>query len=255
MPRDLEYRLLKAVQAVREGSSQAKAARAWTVSRTTLKRRLDGTVNRKQAHEHEQLLSNDQERFVNRWIEVEELAGRAPTYRLIREFASFLVPPENRVNAFGRRWLRGFLRRNQNIRAKNAAGRVYGASLAKRPNKAEVKQTSDTTWATIIEAITAEGRKLTPTVIQTGNTLQAQWFPPNIEDWAYDSTPSRWSNAEIALRWLRQIYLPETKPENDSEWRLLLTSHSTSRRGSFRPCKDVLSSKYKILRFVRYQRA
>lgn len=113
-----------------------------------------------------------------------------------------------------------------------AAGRVYGASLAKRPNKAEVKQTSDTTWATIIEAITAEGRKLTPTVIQTGNTLQAQWFPPNIEDWAYDSTPSRWSNAEIALRWLRQIYLPETKPENDSEWRLLVLDQTSTHQSA-----------------------
>jgi hypothetical protein len=51
--------------------------------------------------------------------------------------------------------------------------------------------------------------------------------------WQYDYSLTGWSNGDIALKWLQQIYLPETKPTNPSEWRLLVldehSSHVTTR--------------------------
>ncbi|KAL8402246.1 hypothetical protein RB596_008852 [Gaeumannomyces avenae] len=104
------------------------------------------------------------------------------------------------------------------------AGKVVGSALTKAT---EVKQSDCTTWATIIEAITAAGARLTPVVIFTGSSLQGQWFPAQIKPWKYDHTPTGWSNASIALRWLLEVYLPETKP-SDGSWRLLIIDEHTT---------------------------
>lgn len=105
--------------------------------------------------------------------------------------------------------------------------KVAGDALKKRT---ELKTSEDTTWASIIEAITADGHRLKPLVIFTGETIQAQWFPRTIADWAYEATPSGFSNADISVKWLQEIYLPETQPYRRG-WRLLLldglTSHAT----------------------------
>ncbi|RYP80769.1 hypothetical protein DL770_006089 [Monosporascus sp. CRB-9-2] len=98
-------------------------------------------------------------------------------------------------------------------------GRVIGTVLAKRGPR---KVPEATTWVTITEAITANGRRLTPVVIFTGFNLQGQWFPRCFPEWKYTTSKSGWSNAEIALEWLRKAYLPETKPSNPSDWRLLI---------------------------------
>ncbi|RYP47539.1 hypothetical protein DL768_006416 [Monosporascus sp. mg162] len=98
-------------------------------------------------------------------------------------------------------------------------GRVIGTVLTMRGPR---KVSEATAWVTIIEAITANGRRLTPVVIFTGLNLQGQWFPRYFPEWKYTASKSGWSNATIALEWLRKVYLPETKPSNPSDWRLLI---------------------------------
>ncbi|KAL8300776.1 hypothetical protein RB593_010230 [Gaeumannomyces tritici] len=104
------------------------------------------------------------------------------------------------------------------------AGRVVRSALTKA---AEVKESDCTTWVTILEAVTATGARLTPVVVFTGLTLQAQWFPDQFPAWKYDHTVTGWSNSEIALRWLCEVYLPETKP-SDNAWRLLVIDEHTT---------------------------
>jgi 4-hydroxybenzoate polyprenyltransferase len=71
-------------------------------------------------------------------------------------------------------------------------------------------------------------------VIFTGASLQGQWFPPGFRletefpDWRYDFSPTGWSNADIALKWLKEVYLVETKPKSTSEWRLLILDEHSS---------------------------
>ena len=114
------------------------------------------------------------------------------------------------------------------------AGTVIGSSLTRR---AYTTSSDATVWVTVIECGTAEGVRLSPTIIFTGASLQGQWFPTKAEleadfpAWKYDYSPTGWSNGQIALKWLKEVYLPQTKPEGD-EWRLLVldahSSHTTS---------------------------
>jgi len=100
-----------------------------------------------------------------------------------------------------------------------------------------VTSSESKTWVSVIEAATADGRRLTPAIVFEGATLQGQWYPKWLRnqaelcDWKYDHSPTGWSNGIIALKWLKEIYLPETKPLNPLEWRLLImdghTSHTT----------------------------
>ncbi|RYP40944.1 hypothetical protein DL769_011700 [Monosporascus sp. CRB-8-3] len=98
-------------------------------------------------------------------------------------------------------------------------GKVLGSALK---GHAELKKSEGTNWASILEAATSAGESLTSLVIFKGITLQGQWFPDIIPPWKYDSSPSGWSNARIALRWLREVYLPETKPPKATDGRILL---------------------------------
>lgn len=110
------------------------------------------------------------------------------------------------------------------------AGTVIGSSLTRR---AVVTASDDTTWVSVIECSTAEGKRLSPVVIFTGASLQGQWFPHNfrfeeeLPSWRYKYSATGWSNNEIAIDWFKHVYLLETKPANASDWRLLiLDEHS-----------------------------
>ena len=71
---------------------------------------------------------------------------------------------------------------------------------------------------TIVECIARDGRALFPLVIFGGKNVQQQWFKEemlhddNLKSWRFASSGSGWSSNEIALRWLREVFLPQTKP-------------------------------------------
>ena len=48
-------------------------------------------------------------------------------------------------------------------------------------NHAVITGPNNTTWVSIIEAVTAKGRRLTPVIIFTNATLQGQSFPPKLK--------------------------------------------------------------------------
>jgi hypothetical protein len=77
----------------------------------------------------------------------------------------------------------------------------------------------------IIECISAGGQTLPPLVIFAGKHVQQQWFPDAEEryaDWYFGASPKGWTNDDIAVRWLKGVFVPFTKPENPEEWRLLI---------------------------------
>jgi hypothetical protein len=97
--------------------------------------------------------------------------------------------------------------------------KVAGSSLTRR---AYTSGSDATSWVSIIQAIQADGSRLTPVVIFTGESLQEQWFPDEIRPWYYCCSTTGWSNSELALEWLDLVYLPETKPHDPNQWRILL---------------------------------
>ena len=87
-------------------------------------------------------------------------------------------------------------------------------------------------WSTYLEAITGDGRRLTPTMVLEGESLQKQWFPDEVPDWKYIYSQNGWSTAQIFHKWFTEVFLPETTPENRCDWRLLvldgLSTHTST---------------------------
>ena len=77
----------------------------------------------------------------------------------------------------------------------------------------------------MLECISATGRVLKPLVIFKGRSVQQQWFPDNIdflEDWNFTYSEKGWTNNQIALQWLRDVFIPEMAPKDPREQRLLI---------------------------------
>ena len=79
-------------------------------------------------------------------------------------------------------------------------GKVFGTALIK---KVYLITIDASTWVSIIECSTAEGKRLSLVVIFTGASLQGQWFPDYIDrklkGWKYDYSLTGWNNTRIAL--------------------------------------------------------
>jgi hypothetical protein len=107
---------------------------------------------------------------------------------------------------------------------------VVGSSTTKF---SYVRTPENREWVSIIEAISTTGSCVRPLVIFKGKSLQTTWFRPNnVPDWLYTSSANGWTSNDIGLRWLRDIFLPETKPVQIDDYRLLLVdghdSHVTT---------------------------
>ena len=109
---------------------------------------------------------------------------------------------------------------------------VVGASdlrqaYMKEPNKGK--------WMTFVECISAQGHALNPLVILNGKSIQQQWFPESLinetRGWHFAHSERGWTSNDYALEWLRRIFIPETKPQDPQQRRLLILdghgSHAT----------------------------
>lgn len=87
--------------------------------------------------------------------------------------------------------------------------------------KALLKSPESRTWATVIEAITATGKALTPAVIFKGKELQAQWFTDEIQelcpDWFVVTSEKGWTSDHLGHSWLEDVYIPQTAPADPSD--------------------------------------
>ncbi|EXK24631.1 hypothetical protein FOMG_18654 [Fusarium oxysporum f. sp. melonis 26406] len=100
---------------------------------------------------------------------------------------------------------------------------VIGSSDPRR--KAFLKGSQSRTWTTFIEAVTADGRLLKPGIIFKGKELQQQWFIDEfrkIADWYYITSDNGWMDNHIAVEWLKEVYLPQTQPADESDARLII---------------------------------
>lgn len=89
-------------------------------------------------------------------------------------------------------------------------------------------------WITVMVCVSADGRALPPLVIFAGASVQQQWLgqdPTRYEDWYFTTTTNGWTNTEVGLKWLREVFIPNSRPADPKEWRLLIldghNSHTT----------------------------
>lgn len=92
-----------------------------------------------------------------------------------------------------------------------------GLCVGRRETRVAIaKSPENRIWITIIECVTAAGQSLPPLVIYEGADVQQQWFPRDsrlyntISRWRFTTSPKGWTNNDIALHWLKEIYIPGT---------------------------------------------
>ena len=102
-----------------------------------------------------------------------------------------------------------------------------------RRGKPPQLQPGDREWVTAIEAINARGWYLPPMVIFKGKVHLSTWFettqlPP---DWAIALSDNGWTSNELGLKWLTEIFEPNTASKSIGKYRLLILdghgSHAT----------------------------
>ncbi|KAH7464599.1 hypothetical protein FOMA001_g17669 [Fusarium oxysporum f. sp. matthiolae] len=131
----------------------------------------------------------------------------------IREREYGWIKPENTVNVDEGGIMAGF----------GLDSLVVGSSDPRK--KAFLKGSQSRTWTSFIEAVTATGRLLKPGIIFKGKELQQQWFIDELKevaDWYYITSDNGWTDNHIAIEWLREVYLPQTQLEDESDARLII---------------------------------
>jgi DDE superfamily endonuclease len=64
-----------------------------------------------------------------------------------------------------------------------------------------IKCPQDREWVSIIEAISATGRRCRPLCIFKGKAVQTSWFvPENVPDFLYTTSENGWTSNDIGLR-------------------------------------------------------
>ena len=87
---------------------------------------------------------------------------------------------------------------------------------------------------TAVECISALGVVIKPLIIFKGASLWSHLTPPNPPEWHYDSNSSAWITNDLAIKWLLNTFLPNTKPANEGDWRLIIMdNHQSHCTGKF----------------------
>ena len=103
--------------------------------------------------------------------------------------------------------------------------RVLASSQKK---KAYVRSPENREWVSVIECVSATGRKLRCAVIFKGQSLQINWFPAkSVPGWLYTTSENGWTSNAIGVEWLRRIFIPETATEPGRYRLLVLDGHGS----------------------------
>jgi hypothetical protein len=109
-------------------------------------------------------------------------------------------------------------------------GLVVGSAEARSVIK---KDDGRRNWTTIIECVSATGQAVDPLIIFKGKDVQQQWFPKTEEDlklfesWHFRSSPKGWTSDEIALEWLKTIFVLKTRPARNDTRLLVVDGHGS----------------------------
>ncbi|XP_044723718.1 DDE superfamily endonuclease domain-containing protein [Hirsutella rhossiliensis] len=216
------------IDVTKNGLSQYRAAQKYDIPQQSISDRLKGQVALADQIQPRQLLSKSQEARLVSWILRQESLGYAPSHSQIRACVEALMKQLNNERTVGRNWVSKFINRHPDIKNKRGDVRkltdlmllrlvrftgldslVVGSADPKR--KALLKGPQSRNWTSFIEAITADGRVLTPGIIFKGKELQKQWFLTEfgkIADWHYITSPNGWTDNHIAIEWLERSICP-----------------------------------------------
>ena len=90
-----------------------------------------------------------------------------------------------------------------------------------------VKVPGNCEWVTVVKTISAGGAKIRPLVIFKGQAPQTSWFSDDkVPDWIYTMSENGWTDNGIAINWLNNMFLPETRRDNNTQM-LVMDGHGS----------------------------
>ncbi|KAG6979719.1 hypothetical protein FocnCong_v010364 [Fusarium oxysporum f. sp. conglutinans] len=239
------------------GLSQNQARQKHGIPQPTLSDRLRGVLPKSEVTHPAQLLSKSQESRLVAWILRQVALGYAPSHNQVRATVTVLLRQHGREKPIGVHWLARFMKRHPSIKTK--IGKLQEASRFNcftptavnwyfdireseygwiKPGDTVnvdeggimagfgfLKCSQSRAWTSFIEAVTATGHLLKPGIIFKGKELQQQWFVDELKqvaDWHYITSENGRTDNHIAVEWLKEVYLPQTQPEDESDARLII---------------------------------
>ena len=105
--------------------------------------------------------------------------------------------------------------------------RVFSRRRYEKGGIKQLIQDGNREWITTIACICADGSSLSPALIYqaVSGKIQDTWlqdFDPTEHKTFFSSSPSGWTNNEIGLAWLKQVFDRETKAKARRSYRLLI---------------------------------
>jgi hypothetical protein len=105
--------------------------------------------------------------------------------------------------------------------------RVFSRRLYEKGKIKAHIQDSNREWITLLACICADRSHIEPSLIyqSASGSIQDSWlqaFDPNDHRVHFASSPSGWTNNELGLAWLKQVFDRSTKPKARRSYRLLI---------------------------------
>jgi hypothetical protein len=140
-------------------------------------------------------------------------------FELLRnKLGQYDIEPRNMYNMDEKGFLLGILTRSK---------RVFSRRLYEEGKVKEHIQDGSREWITLLACICADGSHLEPAIIyqSASGSIQDSWlqaFDPDDHRVRFASSPSGWTNNELGLAWLKQVFEPATKKKAGRSRRLLI---------------------------------
>ena len=156
-------------------------------------------------------------------------ADSAAKYKLYfklldNKIQQYKIEPRNMYNMDEKGFLLGVVTRSK---------RVFSRRLYEEGKLRSLIQDGSREWITLLACICADGSFLEPALIykSTSGSIQDSWlqaFDPEDHQARFASSPTGWTNNDIGLAWLKQVFDRNTKAKARSSYRLLiLNSHGS----------------------------
>ncbi|KAH3991532.1 hypothetical protein HBI56_220310 [Parastagonospora nodorum] len=109
----------------------------------------------------------------------------------------------------------------------NRAKRVFSRRMYEKKEVIHATQDRSREWITVIATVCADGSALPPGLIfgAASGAIQSSWVKdinPSKHEVFVTATPSGWSNDNVGIAWLKQVFDRYTKEKAGRSWRLLI---------------------------------
>lgn len=137
---------------------------------------------------------------------------------LQQKITQYSLEPEHTYNMDEKGFAIGVLGRSK---------RIFSRRQYEKKEVRQARQDGSREWVSLLAAICADGTALPPGIIfsSKNSTIQSQWVAdinPENHSIHVASSPSGWTNNDIGLAWLKQVFDRYTKAKARRKYRLLI---------------------------------